>query len=169
MMTETLNKCRILYKGDVLASFFYILVAALFLSFSTWSYYWGTTPGFTYLSIGFFMFFLYAGGKGMIMLFVGKNKYAYFKTRPHLTNHEIQGEITYTEYRVVKKSTNRRWYIWVLIISTTLAFLGVFSEQKSLIMGTAIPISLISGIELGVGLLTEFRLREYLRILHQHE
>ena len=57
-MTETLNKCRILYKGDVLASFFYILVAALFLSFSTWSYYWGTTPGFTYLSIGFFMFFL---------------------------------------------------------------------------------------------------------------
>jgi hypothetical protein len=168
-MTETLDKCRILYKGDVLASLFYMLVAGFFISFSVWSYYWGTTPGFTYLSIGFFMFFLYAGGKGAFLFFMAINKYTYFKKKIRINDADMQDEIVYTKFRITKKFTNRRWYIWVLVISTTLAFLGIFSAQKSLLMGTFIPISLISGIELGVGLLNEFRLREYLRILLQHE
>lgn len=168
-MTGILDKCRILYKGDVLAALFYLLVGGLFMSFSLWSYYRGTTPGFTYLAIGFFMFFLYAGGKGTFLLFLAGKKYAYFKKSEMVTPPDVQGEISYTQYRIAKKSSGRRWYIWALIISTTLAFLGIFSAHKSLLMGTCIPISLISGIELGVGLLNEFRLREYLRILHQTE
>jgi hypothetical protein len=146
-----------------------MLVAGIFVSFSVWSYYWGTTPGFTYLSIGFFMFFLYAGGKGTFLLFLARNKYIYFKKRQQTTSSDIHEEISITQYRITKKSASRRWYIWVLIVSTTLAFLGVFSAQKSILIGTCIPISLISGIELGVGLLNEFRLREYLRILQQSE
>jgi hypothetical protein len=168
-MTGILDKCRILYKGDVLASLFYLLVGVIFMIFSVWSYYRGTTPGFTYLAIGFFMFFLYAGGKGTFLLFLSVKKYAYFKKIQVISNPDVQEEIAYTEYRINKKSSGRRWYIRVLILSTTLAFLGIFSTQKSLLIGTCIPISLISGIELGVGLLNEFRLREYFRILQLSE
>ena len=77
----------------------------------------------------------------------------------------IKEEQNYTNYRIQKKNTNRRRYIWILIISCIISFTGIFLSQKSLLMGTAIPIALISGIELSIGLLTEFRLREYQRIL----
>ena len=77
----------------------------------------------------------------------------------------LKDEAAYTEYRISKKNKNRRVYIYTLVVACFLSFAGIFVDQKSLIMGTFIPIALISGIELCIGLLTEFRLREYYRIL----
>jgi len=48
-----------------------------------------------------------------------------------------------------------------------LAFLGLFHQEKGLIVATCIPIVLMAGIEFTVGLLTEFRLSEYLKHLHR--
>jgi hypothetical protein len=45
--------------------------------------------------------------------------------------------------------------------------LGIFSDSKSIIMGTLIPIALFSGIEFCISLLTEFRLWEYNRHLEK--
>jgi hypothetical protein len=69
------------------------------------------------------------------------------------------------DYR--KKSRNRRIYIYLTALGIVMSFLGIFSESKSIIMGTMIPIALFSGIEFGISLLTEFRLWEYTRHLEK--
>ena len=45
--------------------------------------------------------------------------------------------------------------------------MGIFHQEKGLIIATCIPIVLMSAIEFTVGLLTEFRLTEYLKHLHR--
>ena len=52
-------------------------------------------------------------------------------------------------------------------IGCVVAFFGVFHQEKGLIVATCIPIVLMSAIEFTVGLLTEFRLSEYLKHLHK--
>ena len=79
----------------------------------------------------------------------------------------LSEEMEYTKFRLEKKSRNRRVYIYLTVIATILSFVGAFSDSKSLIMGTMIPIALFSGIEFSISLLTEFRLWEYTRHLNK--
>ncbi len=160
-----IDKCRVLYKGDMIAGIVYIIVGLFLLMFAFILHIFTISPGYLYLSYGFFMFFLYCTGKGIVMYIMYSQKYNHYKNTDSLSPLMIKEEQNYTNYRIQKKNTNRRRYIWILIISCIISFTGIFLSQKSLLMGTAIPIALISGIELCIGLLTEFRLREYQRIL----
>ncbi len=160
-----IEKTLILYKGDIILGSIYLGIGSILFCIAVGLHYFTHSLGFTYLSIGFFMFFLYCLGKGIYVYYVANNKLSFFKKFDQLGKDNIQEEITYTEFRITKKNKNRRAYIWMIILGSILAFAGIFSNQKGLIMGTAIPIALISGIEFGMGLLVEFRLREYIRIL----
>lgn len=162
---EILEKSRILYKGDMMAASFYIFVGVILLTFSIIIHYFTESPGFKFLSIGFLLLFVYCLGKGIFALFISKRRYDFYLNKNDLTKIELEDEIEYTDYRITKKNVNRRRYVYMVVICSVLAFMGIFSSYKSIIMGTSIPIALISGIELGVGLLTEFRLKEFLRIL----
>lgn len=160
-----LEKCRILYKGDMIAGSFYVFVGLILLLFAATLHYFTESIGYQYLAIGFFMFFLYCVGKGTFIYYISRQKHVYYWTIENISQPTLADELAYTEYRIAKKNINRRRYLYTTLICSVLAFLGIFSSQKGLIMGTAIPIALISGIEVGIGLLTEFRLREFHRIL----
>ena len=149
----------------MIAGSFYVFVGMILLLFAAILHYFTESLGYQFLSIGFFMFFLYCVGKGTFIYFVSRQKHLYYWTIDHINQPTLADEISYTEYRITKKNINRRRYLYTTLICSVLAFVGVFSSQKGLIMGTAIPIALISGIEMGIGLLTEFRLREFHRIL----
>jgi hypothetical protein len=81
----------------------------------------------------------------------------------------VTEEIRYTKFRIDKKKQGRRLHVYSIVLGSIVAFLGIFSSEKGLIMGTCIPVVLLSGIEFGVGLLTEFRLWEYLRVLEKED
>lgn len=162
-----LEKCRLLYKGDMVAAMIYIFVGILLLIFAAGIYYFAHTPGYKYLSYGFFMFFIYCVGKGSVMYYMYSRKYYYYKKLHEITPKHVVNEKRYTEYRINKKNINRRRYVYMMVISCLIAVTGIFLSQKSILMGTTIPIALITGIELCIGLLTEFRLREYARILNK--
>lgn len=164
-----IEKCRILYKGDMIASWFYMLTGLIFLVFAGTLHYFTKLGDFRYLVIGFIMFSAYAMGKGIFMYFVSYRRYKFYHDMDHLSSREKGEEISYTEYRIEKKNRNRRRYIYIIVISTILAFAGIFTRQKAILTGTAIPVALISAIEFGIGLLTEFRLREYFRLLNKKE
>ncbi len=149
----------------MMAASFYIFVGVILLLFSAILYYFTSSAGYKFLAIGFFMIFIYCIGKGSVMFYYSRTRYSFYMNTHNLNAKLIQSEAEYTEYRITKKGVNRRRYVWTTVVFTVLAFVGIFSPQKAIWMGTAIPIALISGIELGVGLLTEFRLREFLRIL----
>ena len=153
----------------MLAAYFYIFVGIILLISALGLLYFTNTPGFYYLSLGFILFFLYCLGKGLFMVYLYGHKYRFFKYQSHITSSILDQEKTFTEYRIHKKNTNRRRYIYTIVLGTLAAFTGIFLPQKSLIMGTSIPIALIAGIEFSVGLLTEFRLREYLRVIVRTE
>lgn len=148
-----------------MAGFFYLLTGLILLFSALGLYFFTNTAGFRFLSIGLFLFFLYSVGKGLVMVYIAHKRQKYYAVKKDLTHREIQEELRYTQYRIDKKYVNRRRYVWMAVIFSFFAFIGIFSSQKAIIMGTSIPVALISGIELGVGLLTEFRLREYHRIL----
>ena len=160
-----LEKCRILYKGDMIAGSFYVFVGIILLLFAITLHYFTESIGYQYLTIGFFMFLLYCVGKGTFIYFISRKKHLYYWSLSTVSPSTLKSETEYTEYRITKKNINRRRYLYTTVIFTVLAFLGIFSPQKGIIMGTAIPIALISGIEMAIGLLTEFRLREFHRIL----
>lgn len=160
-----LKKCRLLYKGDMVAALIYIFVGILLFIFAASIYYFAQTPGYKYLSYGFFMFFIYCVGKGCVMYYMYSRKYYYYKNLSTLTPKHVSNEKRYTEYRINKKNINRRRYVYMMVASCLIAVAGIFLPQKSILMGSTIPIALITGIELCIGLLTEFRLREYDRIL----
>lgn len=164
-----LDKSRILYKGDMLAAYFYIFVGVLLMISALGLLKFTSTPGFYYLSLGFILFFVYCLGKGMFMIYLYGHKYRFFRDLTSMTSLVIEDEKTFTEYRIHKKNVNRRRYVYIIILGTVAAFTGIFIPQKSIIMGTSIPIALIAGIEFSVGLLTEFRLREYLRVISRTE
>jgi len=162
-----LKKCRLLYKGDMVAALIYIFVGNLLFIFAASIYYFAQTPGYKYLSYGFFMFFIYCVGKGSVMYYMYSRKYYYYKNLSALTPKHVSNEKRYTEYRINKKNINRRRYVYMMVASCLIAVAGIFLPQKSILMGSTIPIALITGIELCIGLLTEFRLREYDRILNK--
>jgi hypothetical protein len=160
-------KSLILYKGDKLASTFYMgtgvflaVVALLLLIFSP-------SPGFLFLGYGFSVFSVYMAGKGFFMFYIARQRMAYFKKQLEWTPELAREEIRYTKFRILKKKSGRRVHVYLMFIGAISAVGGLFTAEKGLIMGTAIPIVLLSGIEFSVGLLTEFRLKEYLRILQK--
>jgi hypothetical protein len=164
-MAEIIEKSRILYKGDMIAAMFYIMTGMILFVFSAGLYYFNISLGFQYLSIGFFMFFIYSTGKGLLMYHISRKRWLFYEKMHDLDPTTKKDELEYTNFRIEKKQTNRRIYVYALVFFCVAAFAGIFSTHKAIIMGTSIPIALVSGIELSVGMLTEFRLREYFRIL----
>lgn len=159
-----LEKSRIIYKGDYLAGAFYIFIGVIMLAFGWGLSFWAKYGiGFHILSTGFFLLTLYGFGKGCIMVYLALRRYKFFNNKDRLTDLEIKQEQEYTAFRITKKAANRRRYIYITVIASIVAFAGIFTPDKALYTGTAIPIALISGIEFTIGLLTEFRLGEYYR------
>lgn len=152
----------------MVSAMFYIFTGLVLLIFAVGLHYFLHTPGFQYLSIGFFMFCIYSVGKGILMYIVSRKRFLFYLKKQSLNNHLLGEEITYTDFRIKKKQTNRRIYMYITIFSCFIAFWGIFSPYKSIMMGTAIPVALISSIEFSIGLLNEFRLREYFRILQKN-
>ncbi|HRO09239.1 MAG TPA: hypothetical protein PK047_10255 [Saprospiraceae bacterium] len=164
-----LDKCRLIYKGDIATAKFYILVAGILLFFAVVITIWVHQIGYRILSIGLYMLAAYCLGKGFFMWFSYRQRLVFYNSLTELNPEFQEAEKNYTEYRIHKKQKNRRGYVYVLILSCFFAFAGAFSSQKGLIMGTAIPIALISGIEISMGLLTEFRLNGFLRLLRKQQ
>jgi len=168
-MHTMIEKCRILYKGDKLAGSFYLLVSSFLLISSIGLYLFTTSLGYFYLAIGLFLFSVYAAGKGIFIMHQASRRLQFFQSKELLIPTELQEEINYTQYRIDKKVRNRTRYTRAVILSSIIAFVGLFTSEKGLISGSAIPVAFISGLEMGIGMLTEFRLREYLRILKKHQ
>jgi hypothetical protein len=166
-LEKTAKKTKIIYEGDVYAGSFYLFigVCALFAAVSV--YYFTERLGLYYLAIGLGIFTLYMVGKGIVMIYMYYSRYKYYMDHIDLKNAEIKAERRYTRWRVFKKKKNRRRYIYVMVIGCIVAFFGIFHQEKGLIIATCIPIVLMSAIEFTVGLLTEFRLTEYLKHLHK--
>jgi hypothetical protein len=168
-MSNILDKCRIIYKGDYISGGFYLGVGLFILASAYAMDRWWTKLGlgFHIMSIGFCFIAVYCIGKGAYIIYTSMAKYHNYLIINELDHRALNEEIKHTEYRIKKKKFNRRGYVYVTVISTIIAFLGIFSTSKAFIMGSAIPIAFISAIEFGIGLLTEFRLSEYLRQLHK--
>jgi len=159
------NSAQIIYKGDVLASWFYIGIGLGMLFVAASLIYFNISLGFLYLSYGLTAFSMYCLGKGMIMFFIYSRRLNYYKKSDFLESRDVQEELLYTDKRILRKQNGRRIHVYIIILGSVIAFAGIFSLEKGLIMGTAIPVVLLSGIEFSIGLLTEFRLQEYVRIL----
>ncbi len=160
-----LEKCKVIYKGDIVTAKFYILVGVILLFFALFLTFFVTNTGYKALSTGLYVLMAYCIGKGLFTWISYSQRLKFYNTLTELDLTFRQGEIEYTEYRITKKQKNRRSYIYIVILSSAFAFAGVFSTHKVLIMATAIPIALISGLETGLGMLTEFRLSIFLRAL----
>jgi hypothetical protein len=113
------------------------------------------------------MFSAYCLGKGLFLFITSRKRYRHFFNHSSLNTKEITSEIECTQQRIEKKGRSRRFYVWVTISCTMACATTFFSPLKPIILGTCIPVALIGMIEMGVGLLTEFRLREYLRLLQR--
>ncbi len=166
-MENTADKTKIIYEGDVYAGSFYLFIG-VFSTISALAFYNFTERmGLYYLSIGLGIFTLYMIGKGSVMIYLYFNRYKYYRYHTDLSMKEVKEERRYTRWRVLKKKRNRRRYIYTILIGCMLAFLGLFHQETGLIGATCIPIVLMAGIEFTVGILTEFRLSEYLKHLHR--
>ncbi|HMP30163.1 MAG TPA: hypothetical protein PKD85_11210 [Saprospiraceae bacterium] len=161
------DKCRAIYKGDVLAGSFYLFFGVCFIIIGTLLQIYIITLGYLYLGLGLLIFGILGFGKGLIMMYLYNARLKYFKNIKEMSISLLSEEMEYTKFRLEKKSRNRRVYIYLTVIATILSFVGAFSDSKSLIMGTMIPIALFSGIEFSISLLTEFRLWEYTRHLNK--
>lgn len=160
---------RLLYRGDMWAAAFYLLSSLCLFLISLLLYRLELTPGFTYLSIGFQMFSAYCLGKGLFLFAIARKKYQSFL---HLTTPNQQlilREIDATRQRIIKKKKSRRVYLWAILCCGICSTFGVFTFWKSITLGTCIPVAMTGIAELGIGFLTEFRLKEYLRHLLRHE
>ena len=160
---------RIIYKGDVLSAWFYIGTGLFMFFVSGILHYFNISLGYLYLSYGLFIFSIYSLGKGLSMWYVYSRRFRLFARIELLDAGKKQAEIQYTNERILRKQSGRRMHTYILILGSILAVCGVLSSEKGLILGTLIPVVLLSGIEFSVGLLTEFRLQEYLRLLQKNE
>ena len=161
------QKCRAIYKGDVLAGGFYFFLGLFLLTVGLLLHSYGHTEGFRHLGLGLTLFGVLSLGKGLTMIYLYNSRLKYYTSLNTLSVMNIRDEKEYTEFRLTKKARNRRAYIYVTLIGMFTSVAGAFSDSKSIIMGTAIPITLFAGIEFGVSMLTEFRLWEYMRNLEK--
>lgn len=163
----TAETTRIIYKGDVLSAWFYLGIGIFMFLVATVLHYFNISLGYLYLSYGLWVFSLYCIGKGLMMWVVYARRFTLYKATEALNEQQKNNELTYTNERILRKQRGRRMHIYILILGSVIAVCGVLSAEKGLILGTMIPVVLLSGIEFSVGLLTEFRLQEYLRILQK--
>jgi hypothetical protein len=161
------QKCRAIYKGDVLAGGFYFFLGLLLITTGLLLFFYGNTEGYKHLGLGLSLFGILSLGKGLIMIFLYNSRLKFYTELESLLLVHIREEKEYTDFRLSKKARNRRAYIYITVIGMITTVAGAFSDSKSVIMGTAIPITLFAGIEFGVSLLTEFRLWEYMRNLEK--
>ncbi len=166
-MNEKASKTKIIYKGDVVAGSFYLFVGVLSALGALLLYFFSSRLGLYYLTIGLSLLSIYLVGKGVVMMYLYYSRYKYYKDYISLNIDEIKEERRYTRWRVLKKKKNRRIYIYAIAFGCFIAFGGLFHQEKGLIVATCIPIVVMSAIEFTVGLLTEFRLTEYLKHLHK--
>ena len=166
-MNENASKTKIIYKEDVMAGSFYLLVGVLSALGAILLHFFSTRLGLYYLTIGLSMLSIYLVGKGCVMMYLYYSRYKYYVDYTSLSTDEVKEERRYTRWRVLKKKKNRRVYIYVIAFGCFIAFGGLFHQEKGLIVATCIPIVVMSAIEFTVGLLTEFRLTEYLKHLHK--
>lgn len=164
---DTAHNTRIIYKGDVLSGAFYLLLGALISICTLLCYFFTDSLGYYYLSIALAILSIYCTGKGFIMIIMYGSRKRYYANHLGLDVQEIKEERRYTRYRVLKKKKNRRIHIYLMTISSIIAFLGLFHQEKGLIVSCCVPIIIISAVEFSIGLLTEFRLTEYLKHLHK--
>jgi len=161
------QKCRAIYKGDVLAGGFYFFLGLLLITTGLLLFFYGSTEGYNHLGLGLSLFGILSLGKGLIMIFLYNSRLKFYMELESLLLIHIKEEKEYTDFRLSKKARNRRAYSYITVIGMFTTIAGAFSDSKSVIMGTAIPITLFAGIEFGVSLLTEFRLWEYMRNLEK--
>lgn len=162
-----LDRTKIIYKGDVLAGSFYQFIGVISTISAIILHFFSTRLGYHYLKIGLSVFACYMIGKGSVMIYMYWSRYIYYKKKDSINLTEVRDEQEYTIFRIRKKQRSRRIYMYIILIGCFIAFGGLFHQEKGLIVGTCIPIVLLSAVEFGVGLLTEFRLTEYLRQLRK--
>jgi len=167
MLPDMLQRTRTIYKGDVMAGSFYMFIGMLSAISALILHLYSTRLGLYYLSIGLAVFSAYMIGKGSIMIYMYYSRYKFYKSAGNMTAEYIQDEKEYTKFRIRKKQRSRRVYMYIILIGSFVAFAGLFHIEKGLILGTCIPIVLLSGIEFCVGLLTEFRLFEFIKQLRR--
>ncbi len=167
MLPDMLDRTKMIYKGDVLAGSVYLVIGVLAAIAALLLYVYSIRLGFRYLTKGMSFFALYMIGKGGVMMYMYWSRYRYYKISNELTSSDVSGEKEYTTYRIAKKLRSRRIYMYIIFLGCTVAFAGIFHQEKGMIVATCIPIILMSAIEFGVGLLMEFRLSEYLRQLEK--
>lgn len=167
MERSLLELTRAIYKGDKLSSTAYIGVACIFGVIAVLLYLFTHKAGLYYLSIGLGFFSLYAGGKGIFVRNVASARLNYYLRKSELQDSDLNEELKYAKYRIAKKQTNRSGYAWTFSLAMIAAFIGSFSGEKGLLIGTAIPVVLLASLEFVVSLFTEFRLWEYLRQLEK--
>jgi hypothetical protein len=162
-----LDKCRIIYKGDYLAALLYLFMGIILLITGLFMYQKLShkSLGYMILSVDIALMGFYWIGKGIWMLINAYIRMRYYQRQIQLDLATANRELTYTEYRLAKKQSNRRRYIYMTAICSIAAFIGYFTDSKAIIMGTSIPIAFVSGMEFGIGLMTEFRLGEFQRQL----
>ncbi len=166
-MKDNAHKTKLIYKGDVYAGSFYLFVGLCSLVGGIGVYFFTERLGLYYLSIGFSIMALYMLGKGSVMIYLYYSRYRYYKPYNSLDSSDLKEERRYTRWRVLKKKRSRRIYIYAISLGCAIAFGGLFHQEKGLIVATCIPIVVIAAVEFSVGMLTEFRLTEYLKHLHK--
>jgi hypothetical protein len=158
-----IQKCRAIYKGDVIAGSFYLLTATVMIGASIVGFNIGHTFGHYYLSVGLLFFGLLAFGKGIFVMYIYNTRLNYYQKIDNLSEDLMRDEVKYTNFRLEKKARNRRRYIYTVIMGFGVIILSFFTPIKGLILGSSIPIVLFAALEFCIGLLTEFRLWEYTR------
>lgn len=138
----------------------YLGIGILILLVAILLYNLAPTLGYYYLSIGLFIFSAYMIGKGLFMVYLYYSRFKFYKKLDSFNIDQIKEEQSYINFRSKKKNKNRVRYMIIIALGMIISFMGIFHQEKGLIVATCIPIVLISGIEFGVGLLTEFRLYE---------
>ena len=159
----SIQKCRAIYKGDVIAGSFYLLTASTMIGASVVGFNIGHTFGHLHLSIGLLFLGVLALVKSIFVMYIYNTRLKYYHKVDFLTKPLIEEEIKYTKFRLEKKARNRRRYIYIVIVGFGMIIIGFFTPVKGLVLGSSIPIVLFAAIEFSIGLLTEFRLWEYTR------
>ena len=162
-----IDKCKIIYKGDIWAGGFYLLHSVIFASFSIGLYFFTERLGWYILSLGLAIISFYCLFKGWGLVYISYIRYKFYNQKSVLSDELVKEELDYTDFRLKKKKINRRRYIWTTVIASLIAFAGVFLPQKAYIIGTMVPIAIMASFEFGVGLLTEFRLWAFHRLLYK--
>ena len=69
-MNENVSKTKIIYKGDVMAGSFYLLVGFISVFGALLLHFFSTRLGLYYLTIGLTMLSIYLIGKGGVMIYL---------------------------------------------------------------------------------------------------